>query len=180
LLASLIIDSEAPSCKSLSREVRVISGLNRIELINTVDKLPIRAKEAIHFGFGFNVPDGIVRMDVGLAEVRPEVDQIPAACKNWFSVQHWVDIANEDFGVTWSPIDAPLVELGGITANLIGSQTDWRVWIQHLRPSQTLYSWVMTITGIRTIARNRRGGLFFDMRFSHTANSRPRRPLDLA
>jgi alpha-mannosidase len=40
-------------------------------------------------------------------------------------------------------VDSPLVEVGGITANLIGSQTDPRVWIQHLEPSQTIYSWVM-------------------------------------
>ena len=108
-----------------------------------VDKLPVRAKEGLHFGFGFNVPDGTVRMDVGWAAVRPELDQIPASCKNWFSVQRWVDISNDRFGVTWSPVDAPLVEVGGITANLIGSQTNPEVWIQHLQPSQTLYSWVM-------------------------------------
>jgi alpha-mannosidase len=82
-------------------------------------------------------------MDVGWAAVRPELDQIPAACKNWFSVQRWVDISNDRYGVTWSPVDAPLVELGGLTANLVGSQTDHRVWIQHLQPSQTIYSWVM-------------------------------------
>jgi len=75
--------------------------------------------------------------------VRPEQDQIPAACKNWFSVQRWLDISNERFGVTWSAVDAPLVEIGGITANLVGSQTDYRAWIQHLSPSQTIYSWVM-------------------------------------
>jgi hypothetical protein len=89
------------------------------------------------------VPNGQLRFDVGWAIVRPELDQIPASCKNWFSVQRWVDISNDKFGVTWAPLDAPLVELGDITANLIGSQTDWRVWIQHLRPSQTVYSWVM-------------------------------------
>jgi hypothetical protein len=143
LVASLVIDSDAPGCKTLSREIRVVDGLNHVEIINTVDKLPVRAKEGLHFGWGFQVPAGIVRMDVGWAQVRPEVDQIPAACKNWFSVQRWVDISNERFGVTWSPIDAPLVEIGGITANLVGSQTDYRAWIQHLKPSQTLYSWVM-------------------------------------
>jgi alpha-mannosidase len=45
--------------------------------------------------------------------------------------------------VTWSPVDAPLVELGAITGNLIGSQTNPDVWVQHLEPSQTIYSWVM-------------------------------------
>ena len=143
LIASLLIESEAPGCKWLLREVRLVDGLDSVEIINTVDKLPVRAKEGVHFGFGFNVPDGTVRMDVGWAAVRPELDQIPASCKNWFSVQRWVDISNDRFGLTWSPVDAPLVEVGGITANLIGSQTNPDVWIQHLKPSQTIYSWVM-------------------------------------
>jgi hypothetical protein len=143
LLASLVIVSAAPGCNFLMRTVRVIDGLDRVEISNLLDKHPIRAKEGLHFGFGFNVPDGTVRMDVGLAAVRPELDQIPASCKNWFSVQRWVDISNDKFGVTWAPVDAPLVELGGLTANLIGSQTDHRVWIDRLPPTQTLYSWVM-------------------------------------
>jgi alpha-mannosidase len=71
------------------------------------------------------------------------LDQIPASCKNWFSVQRWADVSNDKFGVTWATVDAPLVEVGGLTANLIGSQTDPSVWIQHLAPSQTIYSWVM-------------------------------------
>jgi hypothetical protein len=143
LVASLVIESDAPGCRSLLREVRVVDGLDSVEIINTIDKLPVRAKEGLHFGFAFNVPDGTVRMDVGWAAVRPELDQIPAACKNWFSVQRWVDISNDRFGITWSPLDAPLIELGGVTANLIGSQTDPRVWIQRLGRSQTVYSWVM-------------------------------------
>ena len=143
LVASLLVESDAPGCKRLAREVRVVDGLDDVEIIDTVDKLPIRAKEGVHFGFGFNVPGGMPRFDVGWAEVRPELDQIPAACKNWFSVQRWVDISNSKFGVTWAPVDAPLVELGGVTANLIGSQTDPSVWIHHLAPSQTIYSWVM-------------------------------------
>jgi alpha-mannosidase len=58
LLASLLVQSDAPGCKKLSREVRIIDGLDRVELINTVDKEPVRAKEGLHFGFGFNVPGG--------------------------------------------------------------------------------------------------------------------------
>ena len=53
------------------------------------------------------------------AVVEPEVDQIPGACKNWFSVERWVDVANADYGVTWATVDAPLVEMGGLTANLL-------------------------------------------------------------
>jgi len=143
LVASLVVESAAPGCRSLRREIRLIDGLDRVEFIDTVDKAPVRAKEGVHFGYGFAVPNGTIRLDVGWAVVRPELDQIPAACKNWFSVQRWVDVSNSRFGVTWAPVDAPLVEVGGLTANLLGSQTDYRVWIQHLPETQTIFSWVM-------------------------------------
>jgi alpha-mannosidase len=108
-----------------------------------VDKARVRTKEGVHFGFGFNVPDGVIRMDTPWAVVRPELDQIPGACKNWFTVQRWVDVSNDRFGVTWLTPDAPLVEVGGITANLIGSQTNPDAWIDRLEPTQTIYSWAM-------------------------------------
>jgi len=143
LVASLIVESAAPGCKVLSREIRICQSLDYVEFINTVDKLPVRSKEGLHFGFGFNVPGGKPLVDVGWGAVRPDLDQIPASCKNWFSAQRWVDISNDRYGVTWVPVDAPLVELGGLTANLVGSQTDYRVWRKEVGPTQTVYSWVM-------------------------------------
>ncbi len=143
LVASLLVESEAPGCRKLTREVRVHALRNYVEIINTVDKLPVRSKEGVHFGFAFQVPNGVLRMDVPWAVVRPETDQIPGACKNWFTVQHFVDISNDDHGITWLTPDAPLVEIGGITANLIGSLSDPSVWLDRLEPSQTIYSWAM-------------------------------------
>jgi alpha-mannosidase len=143
LIASLLIESEAPGCRKLTREIRLQAPRNYVEIIDTVDKAPVRAKEGVHFGFGFNVPDATVRMDVPWGVVRPEADQLPGACKNWFTVQRWVDVSNRDYGVTWATPDAPLVEVGGITANLIGSLTDPSVWMDHIQPSSTIYSWVM-------------------------------------
>jgi alpha-mannosidase len=45
--------------------------------------------------------------------------------------------------VTWATLDAPLVEIGGITAGLIGNAEDPKGWLAKLPPSQTIYSWVM-------------------------------------
>lgn len=143
LITSLLVECEAPGCRRLRREVRLHAVRNYVEVINRVDKAPVRAKEGVHFGFGFNVPGGVVRMEVPWAVVRPETDQIPGACKNWFTVQRWVDISNEDYGVTWVTPDAPLVQIGEITANLIGSLSDIGHWKEHLEPSATLYSWAM-------------------------------------
>jgi alpha-mannosidase len=36
-----------------------------------------------------------------------------------------------------------MVEVGGITATLIGSQQNPKAWRQHLAPSQLFYSWIM-------------------------------------
>ena len=55
-----------------------------------------------------------------------------------------MDISNDDYGVTWATLDAPLVEVGGLTANLLGSQPDRDcLACDNLHPSQTIYSWVM-------------------------------------
>ena len=143
LIASLLVESDAPGCNKLTREIRLHALRNYVEIVDTVDKKAVRAKEGVHFGFGFNVPGGTVRMDVPWAVVRPETDQIPGACKNWFTVQRWVDISNKDYGVTWLTPDAPLIEVGAITANLLGSQTNPKAWMEHVEPSQTIYSWAM-------------------------------------
>ena len=144
LVATLRIDSAAPGARRLIRRVRLTSGIPQVDLADTVDKEAIREKEGVHIGFGFNVPNPVMRMDMPLSVVRPEHDQLPAANRNWYPVQHWVDVSNSKYGVTWATVDAPLVEVGGITANIPGfvSQTDSR-WLQKIAPSATFYSWVM-------------------------------------
>ncbi len=122
-----------------------------MELINTVDKRRLEAtsyhanegKESVNFAFPLNVPEGEVRLDVPLGVIRPEQDQILSACKNWLTIGRWADVSNADFGVTWVTLDAPLLQLGGLTARLLNSQTDPKVWRQEIEPTQKLYSWVM-------------------------------------
>lgn len=143
LVASLQIVSDAPGCIRFHREIRLVDGLDRVELINVLDKKAVREKEGVHLGFAFNVPRGIMRMDIPWAVVRPELDQLTGACKNWLTVGRWVDVSNQEYGVTWATLDAPLVQVGAMTANIMGPLSKPEAWIGHLDPSQTLYSWVM-------------------------------------
>ncbi len=138
LVASLLIESDAPGCNRLSREVRVVSGINRVDIINTVDKKNIFDQEGVHFAFPFHVPQGQMRVDIGWGHYRPEADQIPGSCKNYLTVQRWVDISNQDYGITWTTNDAPLIEIGEITSDPVSYG-----WIDHLKPSQKFYSYVM-------------------------------------
>ena len=63
LVASLLVESDAPGCNRLVREVRLVDGLDRIDILNVVDKKPVRTVEGVHFGFAFNVPTPQVRIN---------------------------------------------------------------------------------------------------------------------
>ncbi|MFH1918645.1 MAG: glycosyl hydrolase-related protein [Planctomycetota bacterium] len=144
LSASLVaISRDAPGCTMLGRVFRLVDGIDRVDVINFMHKDKVLTKEAVHFGFAFNVPDGVMRMDVPWAVVRPEIDQLPGACKNYFSVGRWIDLSNDQFGVTWATLDAPLVEVGAITVDVLPSVFEPKNWIRHLEPTGTFYSYVM-------------------------------------
>lgn len=151
LVASLLVESDAPGCHKLQREIRLTAGLDYVELINLVDKQRLAAanynesagKESVNFAFPFHVPGGQVRLEVPYGVLCPDTDQIPSACKNWFTVGRWADVSNAEFGVTWVTLDAPLVQVGAVTATLLGSQSNPATWRKQVGPTQHLYSWAM-------------------------------------
>jgi alpha-mannosidase len=121
----------------------LVDGLDRVEIIDLVDKKAVRAIEGVHFGFSFNVPNPVVHVNSPGTIGQPEVDQLPGACKNWFCVERWVDISDAQRGVTWSSADAPLMEMGGLTANLPRGQPNPNAYLKTIKPSSRIYSWVM-------------------------------------
>jgi hypothetical protein len=151
LMASLVIESDAPGCNKLRRELRLVAGQDYIEIIDLVDKAKLQAKdykspqgkESLNFAFPFNVADGKMLVDLPLGAMQPEKDQIPSACKNWLTVGRWVDLSNQERGITWVTLDAPLIQVGGLTARLLNSQTDPEVWRKHIEPTQCFYCWAM-------------------------------------
>src|SRR4029077_15580501 len=143
LVVSLLAESDAPGCNRLVREVRLVDGLDRVEIADLVDKKAIRSVEGVHLGFSFNVPDPVVHINSPGAIGQPENDQLPGACKNWFCVERWVDISASNLGVTWSTADAPLMEMGGLTANLSRRQPDPNVYLKTIKPSAKIFSWAM-------------------------------------
>jgi alpha-mannosidase len=161
LIATIRIESSAPGCVDLVRRVRLKAHVDWIELSNTVNKkrAPLNphpgdgvlgrefaqhgSKESMQFAFPFAIENGQIHIDVPLAVMRPEVDQLPGSSKNWLSVGRWVDVANADYGITCATLDAPLVEIGSLSATMLGSQTHPEIWRKHIEPTQKFYSWVI-------------------------------------
>ena len=135
LVASLRIEAEAPGARAVTREVRLVSGLDRVDVSAVIDKLPVRSAEGVHLAFPFAVPSGQIRFDVASGVVRPDSDQLTGAARNFVEAQSWVDVSNDSVGVTVTTADAPLVEIGGINAE--------SPWMRSLPSTQTFYAYVM-------------------------------------
>ena len=142
LVGTLEVSGDAPGTQGLVRRIRIVDGLDRVDIENTVDKLPVREKEGAHFAFPLNVPGATVRMDMPWCVVRPEADQIPGACKTFYAVQRWVDASNLDWGVTLVTLDAPMIQMGAIRTD-VPAPWGGEGWLERAEPSATLYSYVM-------------------------------------
>ena len=161
LVTTIRIESSAPGCVNLVRRVRLKASADWIEISNTVNKkrAPLNphpgqdgpggdfaqheSKESAQFAFPFAIENGEIHIDVPLAVMRPEIDQLPGSCKNWLSAGRWIDVTNANYGVTCATLDAPLVEIGSLSATMLGSQTHPEIWRKHIEPTQKFYSWVM-------------------------------------
>ncbi len=135
LVVSLLVQGDAPGARTYTSEIRLVEGINRVDLTTNIDKKSVREKEGVHIAFPFLVPQGQLRYDVANGIVRPETDQLEGACKNFFSVESWVDISNDNYGLTWTSANAPLFEIGTITAE--------QPWMKTIQPSAVVYSYVM-------------------------------------
>lgn len=135
VLCSLLIEGPAPGARSFTREIRLIAGKDHVDIRNVIDKEPVRRKECVRLAFPFAVPNPTMRMHLPWAIARVEEDQTRWANRNWFTVQQFVDVAGNGYGVTCATLDAPLVEVGDLTAQ--------QPWLFHLDPTGTFYSWVM-------------------------------------
>ena len=158
LVASLLAELDAPGCNSLTQEIRVTAGRNRaVELINRMDKARLpqgnnyyESKESVSFAFPFNVPDGEIRMDTAFGTFDARTQQLPGACKNWLTAGSWVAVGSNKKpeekacpGVALVSLDAPLMQVGGLTANLLNSQGDPATWRKTIEPTGAVYPWVM-------------------------------------
>jgi hypothetical protein len=141
LLVSLVVKSKAQGVKGLTREIKMYQHSSTVELINSFDKVATLEKEAIHFGFAFNLPQAVGHIEMPWSIVSPNTDQLQGANKNWFAFQHWVDISNKQHGVTWSAIESPLLEWGSLSGNILDGARQYDLWQKEVPQSSTIYSW---------------------------------------
>ncbi len=144
LVASLVVDSEAPGLRSLRREV-MLAGNHRLRVFiqNTLDVPQQRDKESVHFAFPFRLPGATLRVDSGWEKVSRGLDQLPGSCFDFFCVQRWASLEDEGGGVGMAlvPLDAPLLETGAMTDET--RHDGVRRWRERPADGETLYSYAL-------------------------------------
>lgn len=142
VLKLVIYKSDAQGCNNLLQQITLFNDLDKIEILNTVDKTKNYDKESIRFAFSTNIKNPISRVDLAWAVIQPEKDQLVGSNKNYFTAQRWIDISNDKHGFTLATIDAPFVEFGGMTAEDWMSNPD-KEWYSKTAFSSLCYSWAM-------------------------------------
>ena len=98
------------------------------------DKEETLEPESVYVAFPFNLGEPTFSLDMGVP-VIPDAEQIDGSVRDWYPVQKWAAVSDGDRTVIVTPLDAPLMQLGGITIQR---------WAKTLEPDgPNLMAWPM-------------------------------------
>lgn len=150
LIATFEISAKAPGTSHLVQEISLINELNKVSIENRVDKIKVREKESVHFAFPVAMQNGQMRIDIGTGILRPEIDQLPGANKDYISMQRWVDISDDQEGITIITNEVPLIEQGELVNEMavassgdFGGVSEEKHWKKYSTLSNTFFSYAM-------------------------------------
>jgi hypothetical protein len=110
----LVVTGAAEKTPWLSSSYTLWDGCARLDINNYLTRTPERKKEAAYFAFPFAATQPEIRLEIPNGVMRPEVDQLPGACKEWYAVQHFARVGGKEGTLAWVSLDAPLVCIGDI------------------------------------------------------------------
>ena len=108
------MESSAVNTPRIETEVILFDGQKKIEFINRVNKTKVFTKEAAYFAFPFAMDRPEFRFDIQNGYVNPARDIMKGGNLDWFSVQHWVAVDQDNVTAAVVPVDGHLVTLGDI------------------------------------------------------------------
>jgi len=113
IYGSLIVSSEGAGCPQLTQEIILYDKVKRIDFANRLLKDSTPMLE-IYFAFPFKIDNPNFRFEGSNSVIEPLVDQFPGSNSDYYTMQHWADVSDGEMGITFSSIEAHLVEFGGL------------------------------------------------------------------
>jgi alpha-mannosidase len=114
--ASLVISTSGAGCPQLTQEIILYDKLRRIDISDRILK-DMTPTQEVYFAFPFKMDTPDFRFEAPMAVIKPIRDQLPGTNTNYYSVQHWADVSDGKTGITLSPVDANMLEFGGLNSS---------------------------------------------------------------
>ncbi len=155
------IDCELEGSISLTYYINLFEYLNYIELNICFDKKAVREKEAMHIAFPFNITNSVNRIGISDTCYIPGTGQIPGANHDFYSVQRWIDVCGDGYGVTMSSPQGALFEIGSMT-NEQPTNQGYKAWKDSQPPSSTLFLYILNNYWFTNFKADQSGAIQFD------------------
>jgi len=110
----IVVLARSTNTPSIRSEYILYDKVKRVDIQNVVQKDETRAKEAVYFAYPFAAEQPALEYQIQNGWCRPNEDQLPGACREWFTPQNLVHVRDGAFSVAWATPDAPLVCLTDI------------------------------------------------------------------
>lgn len=126
---------EADGIRTSTCEFALPTNKRTLEVNWLVDKKHMGNIEAVYIAFPFNLDKSEFLADINSIPIIPDEEQLNGSVRDFYPIQRWVSVSDNDKGVVISPIDAPLMQLGGINTGK---------WAASLKPeTSAVMSWAM-------------------------------------
>lgn len=158
LSVSLEVFMQAPGARAIRARYQLPHFEKALYLDMVVDKEYVTKPEAVYIVFPFALENPQFHLDLNGVPLQPEVEQLPGSCRDWYGIQRWAEVGNDTTSIVVSPLDAPLVQVGGIQTGR---------WAEQLDAHQaTLVSWAAHNHWDTNFRAGQSGELLFRYRFT--------------
>jgi hypothetical protein len=123
-------------------EITEFKGLDYLKISCTIDKKKVSGKESVHIAFPFAFDKPLIRIGIDSTFISPEKGQISCANRDFYCVQHWLDISGENSGVTISCPQGALFEIGSMNDER-PLNNGYKKWKNHSNSSSTVFLYAM-------------------------------------
>jgi alpha-mannosidase len=110
---SLLVRSSAPGCPQLTQEIILYEDIKRVDFSSRLLKDSTPCME-LYFAFPFAAAAPTFHFEGSNSVIRPLRDQFPGSNSNYYSVQHWAEVADGNTSIVLAPLDAHMMEFGGL------------------------------------------------------------------
>lgn len=156
--ASIEVVLQAPGAASVRLRYVLPHHEKALHLDMVVDKTAVIDPESIYIAFPLAIDRPVFHLDLNGVPLVPDEEQLPGSCRDWYGIQRWAEAGDESVSVVMAPLDAPLVQVGGIQTGR---------WAEHLQANEaTLLSWPVQNHWTTNFQARQSGELLFRYRLT--------------